>query len=167
MAKKGVDPAEVEQIIIGILEGAINAEGLENIEECITDTETFYGEVETAVKDFEKHTAEGTVEGLKILGEAVMQIKGDIKTCEGVVADWEKLEKMAEIFSNPATFIYHVGKDLIVNGKQIYREIDDSVQEFETQQYRKFGDDVGEALALLILGDDEEASTSEENLFLF
>lgn len=144
-AKKAVNPTDVEQIIIGVLEGAVDAEGLENIEGCVKDTETLYSEVEAAVKDFEKHTAEGTIEGLKMLGQAVVEIKEDIKECEGVVADWEKLEKMAEIFSNPITFAYHVGHDIIVNGAQIYHEVDDSVAQFESANYRKFGDDVGEA----------------------
>lgn len=166
LKNKGIEPADVEQIVIGILEGAVDAEGLDNIKECIQDSEHFYSEVEEAVHDFEKHTAEGTIEGLKIIGEAVMQIKGDIKDCEGVVADWEKLEKMAEIFSNPVTFAYHVGKDIIVNGVQIYKEVDDSIVEFENQQYRQFGDDVGTALALLIIG-DEPSKTEEVNLFLY
>jgi hypothetical protein len=47
-------------------------------------------------------------------------MKSEIKDCEGVTADWTKLEKMAEIFASPTSFAYHVGKDLIVNGVQIF-----------------------------------------------
>ena len=147
---------EVEDIVAGILEGAVNAEGLENIEGCIKDTESVYKDVEEAVADFEKKTPDATAEGIKLLGEAIVALKDDIKECKGVVADVEKLEEMAKIFANPLTFAYHVGKDLLVNGVQIYKEIDDSITQWKSQQYFFFGEDVGDALALLILGAPDE-----------
>jgi hypothetical protein len=34
---------------------------------------------------------------------------------------------MASIFASPQSFAWHVGKDLLVNGVQIYHEIDAAV----------------------------------------
>lgn len=96
-----------------------------------------------------------------------MHVKPAITDCKGVVADLEKLEKMAAIFESPTSFIYHVGKDLIVNGSQIYHEIDDSVTQYKNQNYEKFGEDVGMALAKLILGEEEAALPDHQNLFLY
>jgi hypothetical protein len=143
---------EVEDIVAGILYGAVDAEGLENIEGCIKDTDAFFKDILSAVKDFEKKTPAGMADGIKKLGDAVLEIKDDIAECEGVEADVEKLEKMLVIFSNPTTFFYHLGKDLLINGVQIYKEIDDSVSKFEEASYFEFGEDVGDALALLIFG---------------
>merc|ERR1739838_1117435 len=43
----------------GILEGAIEAEGLDNLEKCIKDITTVVEDVEEAVQDFEKKTTSG------------------------------------------------------------------------------------------------------------
>lgn len=69
---------------------------------------------------------------------------------------------MAAIFKSPQSFIYHTGKDLIVNGRQIYSEIKDSITQFEGQHYEAFGEDVGEALAKLILGQKQGGESEWE-----
>lgn len=48
--------------------GAIKAEGLDNIENCINDTIQIVDEVEIAIDDFKKDTASATLDGLKHLG---------------------------------------------------------------------------------------------------
>lgn len=143
---------EVAQITEGILIGAVNAEGLDNIEACLTDAEHVFGDVKAAVGDFEEKTASGTAQGLKELGAAVITISHMMKDCHGVVADIERLEKMAAIFSSPASFAFHTGKDIIVNGVQIYDDIAGAVKQWKSQNYLAFGEEVGDALALLILG---------------
>ena len=55
--------------------------------------------------------------------------------CSHLKADWKKLENMAEIFSSPQTFAYHVGKDLMVNGKDIFSEIEDAVAQYGKQNW--------------------------------
>lgn len=42
-------PKDVEQIIMGVLDGAVRAEGLENVEECIKDSEGFFSDILSAV----------------------------------------------------------------------------------------------------------------------
>jgi hypothetical protein len=143
---------EIEDIVMGILYGAVQAEGLENINGCIEDTEKFFKDVLSAVQDFETETASGMSAGIKKLGDAIMDVKDGIIQCEGVEADVEALEKMVKVFSSPTTFLWHVGEDLLVNGVSIFKEIDDSVKQFENANYFEFGEDVGEALAQLIFG---------------
>jgi len=86
-----------------------------------------------------------------------MEIKTMMSVCPGVEVDVQKLEKMAKIFKNPKTFAYHVGKDLLVDGVQIYGDINKGVEAYKAQQYEQFGEDIGDALALLILGAPTEA----------
>lgn len=142
-------------IIGGILEGAIDAEGLDNIENCIKDITTVVEDVEKTVQDFEKKTAGGAIDGVKDIAKILKEVPGDIKDCEAVTADWEKLAKMAAIFASPTSFAYHVGKDLIVNGMDIYHEIDDSIDQYKAGQWFEFGKDIGEASAKLILGEKQ------------
>ena len=143
---------DAEQIVMGILEGAVKAEGLDNINNCIKDAETIYTDVKDGVVLLKKGDAADELNGLKDIAAGVFKIKDAVTDCEGVVADFEKLGEMAAIFSNPWSFAYHVGKDLILNGVDIFHEVEDSVTQFESSNYEAFGVDVGEALAKLILG---------------
>jgi len=63
-----------------------------------------------------------------------------------------KLEDLAKAFSNPASFAYHVGKDILVNGVQIYHEIKDSIVQYDAGNYQLFGEDIGRALAQILIG---------------
>ena len=152
-----IDPKLLEaiQIIVGVLKGAVEAEGLDNIENCVKDSGDIVVDVYDAVMDFTKGDEKDVLNGIEELGKAVLEIKPLVEDCEGVAADWAKLVKMGAIFSNPASFAYHVGKDLIVNGVQIFKEVDDSIHQFEAKNYEKFGEDIGMALAKLILGDGD------------
>lgn len=139
------------------------------MEKCLTGGEKILGEVVEAVKDFEEKSASGAAAGLKVLAQVVKDISAEVQTCEGVTADWKRLEAMVTAFDSPLSFAYHVGKDLLVNGVQIYGDINDAVAQYNNKAYEPFGEDVGKALALTLLGmeeTDKEISTND-NLFLF
>lgn len=94
-----------------------------------------------------------------MLGETVEEIVPTVKACEGVTGDFDKLEKMAKIFSSPTSFAYHVGKDLIVNGKNIFADIEDALNQYQLKNYFKFGKDIGDALAKAIIGNENNEKT--------
>lgn len=131
-AAKGVkiNPQDALLIAGGILKGAVEAEGLTNLEACLEGGEVIIKDVVEAVQDFELKTAAGTINGLKVLARLVSEVKGEAESCAGVTADWKKLEAMISIFDSPMSFAYHVGKDILVNGVQIYGEINDSVVQY-------------------------------------
>ena len=103
--------------------------------------------MEETVADFEKKTEQGTKDGLHKLGESVLSLGAMMKDCPKVKGDFEKLEYMASVFSSPQTFAWHLSKDLLVNGVNIYNEITDSVTQWKSNNYEDFGKDVGKALA--------------------
>lgn len=108
---------------MGILEGAIEAEGLDNIQKCLADAKEVVGDAETAFKDFETKDPSKIIDGIKVVADLVKTIKAGVTDCKGVAGDWKKLEAMIEVFSSPESFAYHVGKDLLINGTDIYHEI--------------------------------------------
>ena len=59
---------------------------------------------------------------------------------------------MAAIFQSPSSFAYHVGKDLIVNGKDIFHEVDTAIVDYKAGNWADFGENVGMAAAKTILG---------------
>ena len=63
---------------------------------------------------------------------------------------------MATIFESPWSFTYHVGKDIIVNGVNIFKDIEAAISDGDRGDDLNMGRDIGKALALLILGEGFE-----------
>jgi len=59
---------------------------------------------------------------------------------------------MAAVYSNPWSFAYHIGKDLIVNGVSIFKDTESSVTNYEAGKFEAMGENIGDALAKLLLG---------------
>ena len=135
-----------------MLRGAINAEGLNEIAKCVSDLESVVVDVDTAVKDFKAGGATNVLNGLKALGDTFKQVGSSMKDCSSTQADWDKLKAMADVISSPWSFVYHVGKDLIVNGVEIFDDIATSITDWDNQDWEGFGFNVGEAAAKTLLG---------------
>ena len=155
--QKDVDVKMLEEIVGGILKGAVDAEGFTDISSCIKDAETVFADAKIAVNDFKKKDVSDVIAGIKEVAELLTVVKAGMQDCSSIKADWEKLAKMIKVFDSPTSFAYHVGKDLIVNGKQIYTEIETAVTDYENGNWGDFGYQIGEAAAKTILGDDELA----------
>merc|ERR1712004_104108 len=143
---------DLEKFIIGLLEGAIEAE-VPDVMTCIKDAETVVSQVETAYNDFKKEDFDGVKAGIMEIGTIVESISGDIQDCAGGVTGIENLVKMAANFKDPWSYAYHVGKDLLVHGVDIYNEVNDAVTQYGAGQYQSFGEDIGKALAQVFVGE--------------
>jgi len=62
---------------------------------------------------------------------------------------------MISIFDSPTSFAYHVGKDLIVNGAEIYGEVNGAISDYHAGNWYNFGIELGEASAHTFLGDSK------------
>ena len=90
------------------------------------------------------------------MAEVAKEVKGAISDCKHLAADIHKLEKIVKVFSNPISFIWHVGKDLIVNGVQIYHDVEHALSSYKAKKWHDFGLNVGHATALVILGKETQ-----------
>ena len=140
------------QIFEGVIEGILSEAKLNNAVSCLKDVAADAENIETAVKDFEKKTLISVAVGLKLIGESFESLPKAMKSCSESVEDAEKLFKMLENFKSPISYAFHVGKDIIVNGVQIYKEIDTAVKDYESGDYLDFGKNVGQALAKVFIG---------------
>ena len=77
------------------------------------------------------------------------------KNCKASEDEIKAFIKALTDMATPQSFAYHIGKDLIVNGIQIFKEINASIGDFKSQNYKAFGTDVGTAVRLLILGTEK------------
>jgi len=147
-----MDIIMVEQIVTGILKGAVNAEGFNDIATCMNDFGVVLGDAENAVKDFKAGGASNVIEGLKQVGDLLKYVKVGMTDCSNTKADWARLETLAAAISSPSSFVYHVGHDLIINGQEIFTDIATAVDDYESQKWELFGENVGKAAAKTILG---------------
>lgn len=59
--------------------------------------------------------------------------------------------KLAEVFAHPLSLIYHVGKNLILNGVDIFGKIANALISYGAKDYFSFGKYVGEAMDTVFL----------------
>jgi hypothetical protein len=82
------DIIQLEQIVVGVLKGAVNAEGFNDIATCIADLEHVLGDATTAVKDFKAGGATNVINGLKVVGDLIATVKTGMADCSQTTADW-------------------------------------------------------------------------------
>lgn len=152
-----LDRIKLVAIVQGVLKGALNAEGFEDINSCIADAEHVFSDAEGAYADFKAGGAGKVIAGLEELADLLKTVKAGMSDCSSLTADWAKLEEMVKVFDSPTSFAYHVGKDLLVNGKDIYAEIEAAITDYEGAQWEAFGEQVGMAAAKTILGPEPVA----------
>ena len=158
--------SDVAAGVEGFLEGALEAENLNNLETCIKDVELVAGDAEHAYQDCKVHDLSHKVKCTADLGKLASAAKNSVKDCKNIKADWDKLEAMVKILENPKDFAIHTAEDLIINGKNIYHEIQDAVKSYEAHDYRQFGVNVGMATSKLLLGEEQPSSERPNELVL-
>jgi hypothetical protein len=157
-----VDVKMMVQIVEGFLKGAVQAEGLTDIEKCIQDAEGVVKDAETAITDFEKKDVSDIINGFKALADLVSKVKAGMSDCGHLSGDMQKLETIIATFTSLPAFAWHVGQSLLVNGIDIYRDINAGITDYRASNWEKFGEDIGEASAKIFLG-----SQLDENKDLF
>ena len=105
-----------------------------------------------AIKEIEKKSVSGVQQGIKLIGESLTEVSDAITDCHGAVQDVENILDTLKQFKTPLSFVYHVGKDLLVNGVDILHEIQTAVSDWKAQSYRDCGLQIGTALNQLLIG---------------
>lgn len=142
----------VADFSVGLLQGALQEEGFGDIVSCFSDAETIGEDIYEAVKDFENKTYEGTMSGVEEMGIAVEMISTAMGSCEYIKQDISKMKIMAGLFKSPYSLAFNVGKDLIVNGVQIFHEIEDAVTACKASNMTGCGYYIGTALTNVLMG---------------
>lgn len=154
---------EFVDIVSGVLMGALNAEGFNDIEKCIQDVEHVFTDAKTAIADFEKGDVSSVIDGIKEIADLLKSVQAGMKDCSSLKADWTKLAQMIAVIDSPTSFAYHVGKDLMINGVDIYHEINTAITDYKTQQWYDFGVQIGEATAKTLIGEESQAIIETAN----
>ena len=148
------DVPRFEQVFMGLAD----AFGIKLLPTCVQDSLRFEEGVVAALKLFEKKTVAGIKDGLQALSDALTHtLPAAVKACDGTEAEIAAVVKALEAFGSPKSFIYHVGRDLIVNGVDIFKNIMGGIVAWRGKQYFAFGENIGKALKDVLLGSDRSA----------
>jgi hypothetical protein len=70
---------------------------------------------------------------------------------------------MSEAFKKPEDLAVEVGKNIVVNGVDIYRELSAAYTNYLGAQYEDFGRDIGVSLALVFIGSNSDANVDPKS----
>ena len=135
----------------GVLQGFFGSSEFPHLKACASEAENTYEELAAAVGDLEKMTAAGIKDGLEEMATALKGLKTALADCKASSADLEKFAATVEHgFAHPLSFLFHLGKELLVNHVDIFREVSAAVADWKAQSYRAAGEQIGAALGELL-----------------
>jgi len=143
----------------GVLNGLAVGAHVEDVATCVKNAVTVGEDFEQAIADFVTEDATKVKEGIRLIGEALQVLPDAMTECQAAVSEVQKIVALLKTFTSPMSFVYHVGKNLIINGVEIFNEVNSSYKAYQTADFYNFGYYLGEALAQLLL--TQKTSTFE------
>jgi len=162
-----MDKVVAEQIALGVFEGALNEEHLEDVVTCATiDAPNMVKEIEQGVNDFKLKTMKGAIAGIDEIAKAFNDMSAGLKTCGNAknIDQVERLVAMVETFKNPETLALHLGHDILFNGVDIEKRINKAVTDFNAQNWLEFGRGLGNMLSEISIGTETQALGEEVDM---
>ena len=115
---------DVFEVIEGVLVGALEVEGVTDLESCIKDVNPLVTDLEAAVQDFEYGSFHKIAAGIDELGKFLTQVSTTMEDCDKIGSDdVTKLKNMGEAFLHPKKLMITSAKNVLLNGVQIYNDI--------------------------------------------
>ena len=110
--------------------------------------------MEAAVKDIEQKSVSGVISGLDEMAKAFGDMSAGLKTC-GNKKNKDQVDRiiaLVETFKNPETLALHVGHDILFNGVDIEKRINQAVTDYKAKSYVAFGKGMGAMLSEIAIG---------------
>lgn len=156
-AKKAVKDTPSSKDLVAIIQGLSEGFGLTLEEECISASEDGLEKLSKAIELMEKKTTIDMMEAMRLVAEAFEKDWPEAaKACSSTKDEFNKILAALEILEHPKKFAYHVGHDLMINGVDIYKNVNDSIGHWKATEYHDFGFSLGTAMSELIVGTTEE-----------
>ena len=146
MATVSIDLTGVEEFVAGVVEGFVHKNDLKEIEACLTDADTLEGEIEAIVQDLSTLDITHIIDAVKKIVTLVQQIPDDLKNCEGIQGDIQKITTWAQNIDAskiPTNVIEHL--------TPIVKDVQTITTDFQTNKYLDAGEQVAD-IAIEVLG---------------
>jgi hypothetical protein len=148
----------------GVVEGIDAGLSWNQVKQCIDETSASSNDINTAVQYLQAGDPISIAQGLAALGAALQDVPAAIQDCTGSYTKAANLTSAIAAIQDSLTYLSVVGKNVALNGVDIYDEIYSAVQAFNAGAYKEFGTNVGMATAKLFL--DNIASAKKSPNFL-
>jgi len=146
------DNADVIAFTKGFLTGVGESSVFDQIKVCIADSETFFKDIATGIAFIKSRDPAKVKEGVALLGQAVKFIPTAARDCQAAEHDIQKLIKLAKAFTNPASFLYSIGRSLLINHIEVIHEITNALDAYEHRDFFTTGYWIGKAMDTIFLG---------------
>jgi hypothetical protein len=123
-----------KSILEGLITGFVETE-FPKVVTCLKDGEITLTHFKAAIGDFETKKASNVKRGLTELAEGLNEMKSVISDCKGAYNDVKNMIDAIASLRSPWAFAYHIGKDLIVNGKDIFTHVMSAESNYKSQQW--------------------------------
>lgn len=143
------------------MQGALQNDDIDHFLQCVDDPKKTLAKIEASVEDFQKNDMAGVTSGLFKIGDAVSELVSGIQKCDEDISarEFAIFGEMAEAFKHPKALAQTAGKNIIVNGVEIYKEMSAAYTNYNAKEFEGFGRDVGVSLALVFIGAGDSTVT--------
>merc|ERR1712070_135016 len=165
----GIEVAQVEELLGGLIFGLIKKDDLKYIDTCLTDSDKVVEEVNDAVADLMKEDVEDIIKGVQILATLAAELPEDFKDCKEMQADVTKISKWAQgLAADPASTAAMVATNVIKNFNGILDDINKSSSDISSGDYYTAGTDIADVVVLVVgeIPDDKVAPMDPESIQL-
>lgn len=147
---------DVDPVVVEVLQGVAEGFGLQVDVDCLQESTHEVEDLKAAAELYKSKESAQTQEAIRKLGMAIQGLPDAVATCKkastAMPGDIEALKKAARMMTHPSRFAWHVGKDLVLNGVDIYKEVHAGMTAYNQKQWKACGKDIGVAMKLLAIG---------------
>lgn len=155
-----------EKVIAGLVDALIKKENLSEISECMKDSMEVAEEVTEIVNLLKKKGIHNTIEAVKAMGGLLHSVPPGVRACEAMHEDFARIEEYISIFAHPAHFVSTVTKNFSKNHKEIFAEVEKTVDSLRVPNYEEAGGEIA-SIMIQTLGEfPESAPAAPESLIV-
>merc|ERR1711879_121355 len=131
------------------------------------DSASVLSNFKAAVEHLAGGSSASVEQGLGEVASALDALKDAMSQVGAAKHQVDDLAKAIEMFRDSEKIIYHVGTDLIVNGKNILFRIENAVNDFQNQQWTGFGESIGIIISDLLTPEAPKQPAPSQNFWPF
>merc|ERR1712151_236708 len=139
-----LDANGAEQFAEGFMQGVFGS--VEGAVKCIRDIKRLGSEVETTIGDLKSHSY---IKAIREVGTISHELGSDLADCKSGEGDAEALiQQLEDIYSGSSwwSITFEVGKNVLVNGVDVYQNITGAISDYGSSNWESFGTHIGTIL---------------------
>jgi len=150
--KVKLDIRKTMQIFEGVSIGFFLDDKITIIEPCLGEFSDVTKDVKKAFEHFKVRSASNMLKGLYALSKGFGQLPDVVEKCGASKEQVDLALDTLTTFRNPLKFFYYAGKNLLLNGVEIFNDLKVAKKLWDSEDWLRFGHQVGFAMHKIALG---------------